>query len=60
MSKHTYVYDDKLAYHLSKKGHRFITHARHFVTNKEFYQYESSPKLKYDIEQYTKQKMLDV
>jgi hypothetical protein len=60
MIQHIYIYDDALAYYLSKKGHRFETHARHIVTNKEFYQYVSNPKLKRDIERYNNMKLLNV
>jgi hypothetical protein len=52
MSRFFYCYDWKMAEYLKNNGHRFITHARHIKTNKEFFQYEFSDQLKRDIEKY--------
>jgi thermostable 8-oxoguanine DNA glycosylase len=57
-SRFLYVYDDHLAFYLNSKGHRFITHARHIVTGREFFQYDNTEQIREDMEHYTQQKLL--
>jgi hypothetical protein len=54
-----FVYDYNMQKYLSKKGHKFITHARSIKTGREFWLFIRSNELQKSIDEFTQLRKKD-